>query len=142
MKRKRTLLTVLAAGPLLPAAATALPLSVGMSSQIQVGWQASERATLRLTRQHDLGTLGEHIQPLDGSGTFALYGTPFAADPSQESFDYGSTNRVTSTVSGSRTATFSVLGTVSTTGQATSPAPLGFFANGNSVFQQDGSGNR
>lgn len=142
MSRQSALLLALAAGPLLPEGAAALPLSVGMSSQIQVGWQASERTAIRLTRRHDLGTLGEHIQPLDGSGTFALYGTPFAADPSQESFDYGSTNRDTSTVSVSRTATFSVLGTVSTTGQATSPEPLGFFATGNSVFQQAGSGSR
>jgi hypothetical protein len=129
-------------GPLLPSAVDALPLSVGISNQIQVGWQASERNAIRQIRQRELGTLGEHILPLDGSRTIALYGTPFIADPGQESFDYGSTNRDITTVSTSRTTSFSVLGTYSGTGQATSPEPLGYFANGNSVFQQSNSSSR
>lgn len=139
MRPSTPLLAALAAWPLLPAAVAAIPLSVGMSNQIQVGWQSSERTAIRLTRLRELGTLGENIRPLDGSGTFALYGTAFAADPGQESFDYGSTNRDTTTISVTRSNTFSVLATYSGTGQATSPEPLGFFANGNSVFQNTGT---
>lgn len=141
----RTVVAVFAAlagWPLLPATVVALPLSVGMSSQIQVGWQSAQRTAIRLTRQRERGTLGEHIRPLDGSGIFALNGTQFGVDPGQESFDYGSTDRDTSTISVSQSATFSVLGAYSGTGQATSPEPLGFFASGNSVFQENGTSNR
>jgi hypothetical protein len=142
MRKALAIAAALAAGPLLPAAVAALPLSVGMSSQIQVGWQSSQRTATRLNRQRELGTFGEHIRPLDGSGIFAINGTPFGIDPGQESFDYGSTDRDTSTVSISQSTTFSVLGAYSSTGQATSPEPLGFFASGNSVFQQSGTSSR
>lgn len=142
MRKALAVVAALTTEPLLPAAVAALPLSVGMSSQIQVGWQSSQRIALRLTRQRELGTLGEHIRPLDGSGVFAINGTPFGVDPNQESFDYGSTDRDTSTVSVSQSATFSVLAVTSSTGQATSPEPLGFFASGNSVFQQSGTSSR
>lgn len=142
MRRPLALHASLAAWLFLPAAVAAMPLSVGMSNQMQVGWQSTERTAIRLTRSRELSTLGENILPQGGSGTFAPYGTPFAADPGQESFDYGSTNRDTTTVSVTHATTFSVLGTYSGTGQVTSPEPLGFFANGNSVFQQTGSRSR
>jgi type II secretory pathway pseudopilin PulG len=142
MRKALAMVAALAAGPLLPAAGAALPLSVGMSSQIQVGWQSTQRTATRLNRQRELGTFGEHIRPLDGSGVFAINGTPFGVDPGQESFDYGSTDRDTTTVSISQSTTFSVLGAYTSTGQATSPEPLGFFTSGNSVFQQSGTNSR
>lgn len=116
-----------------PAPAAAIPLSVGASHQIQVGWQSFQRSGTRLTRIQESGTSGENIRP--NGGVFALYGTPFTPDPLQESFDYSSINRDTSTVRESRSSGFSVLGSASTTRQTTNPAPLGFFS-GNSIFQR------
>lgn len=116
-----------------PDPAAAIPLSVGASHQMQVGWQSFQRIGTRLTRIQESGTSGENIRP--NGGVFALYGTPFTPDPLQESFDYSSINRDTSTVRESRSSGISVFGSTSTTRQTTNPAPLGFFS-GNSIFQQ------
>jgi hypothetical protein len=124
----------LAAFPLLPAAAAAIPLSVGMSSQVQMGWQSSLRQANRLQRVQEIGTGGQHIRPIDGSGSFALTGTLFEADPSQETFDYTATNRDISIITNSSTSSFSVLSTTTTTGQVSSPEPLGFFSTGSRAF--------
>jgi hypothetical protein len=129
-----TVLTItLLSALILPDPAAAIPLSVGASHQIQVGWQSFQGIGTRLTRIQESGTSGENIRP--NGGVFALYGTPFTPDPRQESFDYSSINRDTSTVRESRSSGFSVLGTSTTTLQTTNPEPLGFFS-GNSTFQQ------
>lgn len=112
----------------------ALPLSVGVSSQIQVGWQTSNRVAERLTRLEDQGTAGRNIRPTDGSASFALYGTAFEPALGQESFDYRATLRDTTTITETRSSSFSVLGVQSTSVQTTNPAPLGYEASGNSVF--------
>ncbi|MEB3276093.1 MAG: hypothetical protein VKM92_03910 [Cyanobacteriota bacterium] len=118
------------------APAFALPLSVGVSSQLQLGWQASSRTGVRLTLFEDQGSSGINIAPADGSGVFAIYGTPFNPDATQETFDYRSTLRDTTTLSETRATSFSVLASQTTTRQATNPAPLGFFERGPSVFEQ------
>lgn len=118
---------------LAPWPAAAIPLSVGASSEMQVGWQLQQRETLRTSRLQQQGTSGEFIRPSDGGNSFLLYGTPFEPVPGQESFDHGSILRDTTTVSESRSSTFSVLGVTSTTRQTTNPPPLGF-DNGNGVY--------
>lgn len=133
MKLHRALALLL---PLLAAPASAIPLSVGVSSQVQVGWQASTRTAVRLTRVQDRGTGGIGIRPLDGSDSFAIYGTPFEPQPGADTFEYLSTLRDTNTVSETSTSTFSVVASQTTTRQTTNPAPLGFFQTGPSVFEQ------
>lgn len=133
-KRSALLLPLLLAAALLPLSAAALPISIGASSQVQLGWQANSSTAVRLTRLGTQGTSGRFIQPADGSGTFAVYGTRFEPVPGQETFDYGSTLGDTTSIGDTRSSGFSVIAGQSTTLQITTPEPLGYFGRGNSVF--------
>lgn len=128
------LLRLLLAAALLPLPAAALPISIGATSQLQLGWQVTSGTAMRLTRLGTQGTSGRFIQPTDGSGTFAVYGTRFEPLPGQETFDYGSTLSDTTSVNETRSSGFSVIAGQTTTRQITTPEPLGYFGSGNSVF--------
>jgi hypothetical protein len=109
-------------------------LSIGSSSNMQVGWTSSTKSVTRHTRIFQQGTSGENITPVSGLKRFKHYGTRFAiADPA-ESFDYASTLRLDDNISDLQEDTFSIFGVHNGTATRTSSPSLGWFESGNSTF--------
>ena len=119
-------------GPLLSVQAG--PLSVGVSHQMQMGLVRSSRSATRLTRILEEGTAGQNIKPADGGTTFSIYGTGFVQADPNESFDYRSTLRDTSTISGTQSKTLTIYATQSNTYNTVNTPALGYFLQGNSAF--------
>lgn len=119
---------------LLLSPAIAGPLSIGVSHQQQVGWVNSSRSATRLTRILEEGTAGQNIKPADGGSTFAIYGTGFVQDDLNNSFDYRSTLRDTSTVSETQSQTLTIYATQSNTYNTVNTPALGYLRQGNSAF--------
>lgn len=129
------LLTALGAfSALLSPPAVAGPLSVGVSHQQQVGWVRASRSATRFTRLLEEGTAGQNIRPADGGNTFGVYGTGFVQDDLNNSFDYRSTLRDTSTISDTQGETLTIYATHSNTYNTVNTPALGYFQQGNSAF--------
>jgi LmbE family N-acetylglucosaminyl deacetylase len=116
------------------AAAKAGPLSIGASHQMQVGWVRTSQSATRLTRLLEEGTAGQNIQPASGDGNFQTYGANFIVSDPNNSFDYRSTLRDTTTVSDVQAETITIYATQSNTYNSLNTAPLGYFQQGNSAF--------
>jgi hypothetical protein len=110
------------------------PLSVGVSHQVQMGWVHSSRSASRLTRILEEGTAGQNIKPVGDGDTFAVYGSGFVQNDPNESFDYRSTLRDTSTISDTQSETLTIYATQSNTYNTVNTSALGYFQQGNSAF--------
>lgn len=110
------------------------PLSVGVSHQMQMGWVRSSRSASRLTRILEEGTAGQNIKPADDGTTFSVYGTGFVQDDPNDSFDYRSTLRDTSTISDTQSETLTIYATQSNTYNTVNTPALGYFQQGNSAL--------
>lgn len=114
------------------AAAQAGPVSVGASHQVQLGWVQSSQSVTRFTQILEQGTSGRNIRPQSASGSFQFTGSSFQPDDPNESFEYRSIQRGTSTVSDVQADTLSVYATQSNTFNTLNTPPLGYFQQGNS----------
>ena len=109
-------------------------ISVGSSSNTQVGWSYSSKSVTRHTRIFQQGTSGENISPVSGSKDFKLYGTTFGVANLDDPFDYASTLRIDDNVSDLQEDTFSTFGVHNGTSTRTTKPSLGWFEVGNSTF--------
>jgi hypothetical protein len=129
----------LASGLLLwVAAAQAGPISVGVSHQVQVGWVQSSQSGTRLTRVLEQGTAGRNIRPDSANGRFQLTGSPFQPDDPNDSFEYRSILRDTTTVSDVQSGTLTIYATQSNTYNILNTPALGSFQQGNAAFSMFG----
>ena len=115
----------------LPAAAQ---MSVGTSSQLQIGWSAYNKSTNRFTNVNQRGTSGENIIPENGTGKFNIYGTKFKINDKNQSFDYSSIATDSHTVTDIQQDNFSVFSNYSGMSTRVTRPSLGWFDKGNSRF--------
>ena len=109
-------------------------ISVGTSSNTQIGWSLSKNSLTRQSRIYQKGTSGLNIRPSDKSNRFKIYGTSFKVSSPKDSFDYASTLKSDDIISDSKQESFSVYGVHSGTSTRTSSPSLGWFGSGNSSF--------
>lgn len=109
-------------------------VSVGSSSNMQVGWSYSNKSVTRHTRIFQQGTSGENISPVSGSKHFKHYGTIFGVANPDEPFDYASTLRIDDNLSDLQEDTFSIFGVHNGTSTRTTKPSLGWFERGNQTF--------
>jgi LmbE family N-acetylglucosaminyl deacetylase len=98
----------------------------------------STQTATRLTRLLEDGTAGQNIRPDTANGTFRLYGTPFQPDDPQDSFDYRSILRDTSTVSDVQNETLTIYATQTNTYNTVNTPALGYFQQGNTGLSSFG----
>lgn len=131
--RALVLFFLLGVATAVPPPTPAGPLSIGVSNQVQLGWVRTSQSATNVTRLVEQGTAGENIKPVSGS-TFSVVGTGFEPADLDQSFDYRSTLRDTTTVTDRQAETLSVYGTQSNTFNSTNSSALGYFQQGNSAF--------
>ena len=117
----------------LPAAAQ---MSVGASSQMQIGWSGYNKSVNRYTNINQRGTSGENILPESGENRFQIYGTKFKVNDESKSFDYASTANDNLTVTDVQENNFSVVGNYNGTPTRSTKPSLGWFDQGNSRFSR------
>ena len=113
----------------------AAQISVGTSSQTQIGWSAYSNSTNRFTRVYQLGTSGENVVPRR-HGKFNIYGTKFKVDNKNASFDYSSIANEDVIVTDTQQNNFSVFGSNSLMSTRSTKPSLGWFDKGNSSLSR------
>ena len=108
-------------------------MSVGSTSQMQIGWSAYNKSVNRYTNINQRGTSGENIIPEEGT-SFQIYGTKFKVNDKGQSFDYSSTANDNLTVTDIQEDNFSVFGSYTGTSTRSTKPSLGWFGKGNSRF--------
>ena len=111
-------------------------MSVGASSQLQIGWSAYNKSTNRYTKVNQRGTSGENIVPKSSDGKFKIYGSEFQINNQNNSFDYSSKANDTLTVTDIQENNFSVFGSYSGMSTRSTRPSLGWFDQGNSRFSR------
>ena len=111
-------------------------MSVGTSSQIQIGWSAYNKSTNRYTKVNQRGTSGENIIPESSDRKFKIYGSKFKINNQDNSFDYSSKANDTLTVTDIQQDNFSVFSNYSGTSTRSTRPSLGWFDKGNSRFSR------
>lgn len=138
MRRLASALLLVTCTAALGASSKAGPLQIGVSHQVQVGWVQSSQSGTRLTRLLEQGAAGQNIKPASADGTFQLTGSPFQQDNPDNSFDYRSILRDTTTVSDVQSESLSVYATQSNTYNTINTPALGYFQEGNAVMSSFG----
>ena len=110
-------------------------MSIGTTSQMQIGWSASNKSTNRFTNVNQRGTSGENIVPTSGD-KFQIYGSQFKINDKTQSFSYSSIANDSYTVTDIQQDNFSVFSNYSGTSTRTTRPSLGSFDKGNSRFSQ------
>ena len=108
----------------LPASAQ---MSVGTSSQIQIGWSGYNKSVNRYTNINQRGTSGENITPSDNTDRFMIYGSEFKVNNKDLSFDYSSIANDNITVTDLQQNNFSVFGNYSGTSTRSTRPPRDWF---------------
>ena len=117
----------------LPAAAQ---MSVGTSSQMQIGWSAYNKSANRFTNVNQRGTSGENVVPENTTGKFKIYGSKFKVNDKTQSFDYSSIANDTYTVTDIQQDNFSVFSNYSGMSTRVTRPSLGWFDKGNAGFSR------
>lgn len=116
-----------------PAAAQ---ISVGTSSQMQIGWSGYNRSTNRYTNVVQRGTSGENITPEKSDSKFHIYGSTFKVKDKTLPFDYSSIANNNRVVTDIQEDNFSVFGSYSGISTRSTKPSLGWFGKGNSIFSR------
>ena len=111
-------------------------ISVGTSSQSQIGWSAYTKSSNRLTRVYQLGTSGENIVPIRSNGKFNIYGAEFKVNDQNNSFDYSSIANDNHSVTDSQQNSFSVFSSYNGMSLRSTKPSLGWFGKGNSSLSR------
>ena len=114
----------------------AAQMSIGTSSQMQIGWSAYNKSTNRYTRVNQRGTSGENIVPKSSNGKFKIYGSEFKVNDETNAFDYSSIANDNHTVTDIQQDNLSVFGSYNGTSTRTTKPSLGWFGSGNSSLSR------